>query len=456
MLKRTARALRALLTRLARDRSGVSAVLLAVSLVPTAGAVGLAVDGSLGYLLRSRMTKALDAAGLAAGRMALDDNVDPEAIARQYFDANFGTQGGAVQVIDFDYDLDETEHFVTLRSSASMPTYFMRLFGQDTMTVRAETVIERETTGMELALILDNTYSMKDDNKFATLKSAAADLVDIVYGDEDLTEKENLWISVVPFIASVNAGSGRKTWIKNTDRVYVSPNSWNSPSGTWKGCIRERAQPMDVDDTPPTTTATKFTTYYWSNANFYTGSNHNYGCGSPIQSLTAKRSEVDAALAGMAMPSAGIGGTASNLGIAWGWRTLSPRWRGMWGGSTPANLPLDYHTDQMVKVAVVLSDGQNMSNTSHYTGYGPGSSAGISNFTTFFDARTTAVCNAMKAEGIKVYSIMLGATIPASARTLFENCATTPAMYYFAPDNATLTRAFRAIGGQLAKLRIYQ
>ena len=35
------------------------------------------------------MGKSLDTAGLAAGRVALDDNA--EDVAQQFFDANFGT-----------------------------------------------------------------------------------------------------------------------------------------------------------------------------------------------------------------------------------------------------------------------------------------------------------------------------------------------------------------------------
>ena len=69
------------------DRRGATAVFLAVSLVPLIGAVGLAVNSSIGYLLRTRMGKSLDTAGLAAGRIALDANA--EAVAEQYFDANF-------------------------------------------------------------------------------------------------------------------------------------------------------------------------------------------------------------------------------------------------------------------------------------------------------------------------------------------------------------------------------
>ena len=92
--------------RSSRDRRGVAAVFLAVALVPLIGAVGLAVNSSLGYLLKTRMGKSLDTAGLAAGRVALDANA--KEVAQQFFDANFGKsqrqrQGRA----EFDFELDD-------------------------------------------------------------------------------------------------------------------------------------------------------------------------------------------------------------------------------------------------------------------------------------------------------------------------------------------------------------
>ena len=87
------------------DSSGAVAMIFALALLPIFGAVGLAVDSSLGYLMQSRMSKSLDAAALAAGRVALNDSA--ELVARQYFDANFET-GTSVTITDFDFDLDDS------------------------------------------------------------------------------------------------------------------------------------------------------------------------------------------------------------------------------------------------------------------------------------------------------------------------------------------------------------
>src|SRR5699024_3648019 len=80
----------------------------------------------------------------------------------------------------------------------------------------------------------------------------------------------------------------------------------------------------------------------------------NLGCGTPITPLTASKATVKAGI--NAMRPWRRGGTTGNLGLAWGWRTLSPSWRGLWGNP---DLPLDYHTDFMEKVVVLLTDGNN-------------------------------------------------------------------------------------------------
>src|SRR5690606_15342565 len=70
------------------------------------------------------------------------------------------------------------------------------------------------------------------------------------------------------------------------------------------------------------------------------------------------------------------GGTTGNFGLSWGWRTISPRWRGLWDDS-PSELPLDYDTPLMDKVVVILTDGKNQFHDnsskgpkSDYTAYG--------------------------------------------------------------------------------------
>jgi len=464
-----------------RDRSGASALIFVFALVPMVGAVGLSIDSALGYLLRSRMSKALDTAGLAAGRVALSDNAAD--VARQYFDANFAAGSASVVLDDFVFELDETKQFVTLSAVATAPTVFMRVFGRDEMTVSARAVIERQTSGMEIALVMDNTGSMWG-SPFTAMQTAAYDLIDIIYGDE--TEVENLYISLVPYTAAVNVGPTRTGWLAAGDRAVDSPGDFDAEG--WRGCVEARATPLDTDDTPPA--GNGFTSYFYASTtrtqdnnwpplvtsiadqNLGSSSDRNkargpnIGCGSPITPLTASRATVEAAIG--AMGPVHRGGTTGNLGLTWGWRALSPRWRGLWGGETPADLPLDYGTPLMEKVVIVLTDGQNQfydhdkgSGTpgSDYTAYGRLEALGVTTLNqgrAELDGRMAATCTAMKAEGIRIYSITFGGSPDATAQTLFRNCATLPSMYYHAPTNELLAGVFKAIGGELANLRIVE
>lgn len=473
------------------DRRGVAAVFLAVALVPLVGAVGLAVDASLGYLLKTRMAKSLDTAGLAAGRVALD--ADAGAVARQFFDANFGASAGA-RVTGFDFEVDAEFRYVTLAARAEAPTFFMRVFGHETMQVSARTVIERETTGMELALVMDNTGSMWDsDTKtdikgtpFKVMRDAALNLIDIIYDNEPALE--NVWVSLVPFVAAVNIGPGHADWLASADQVFTDPTAFADEA--WKGCVMARAYPHDSDDEPPA--GAPFRSYRYPKAidNAYPPVNSsfqatnqaakgpNLACASEIMPLTGAKATIKAGIE--AMRPWRRGGTAGNLGLAWGWRTLSPRWRGLWGA---ADLPLDYGTALMEKIVVLLTDGNNefydlpyttakgvvtspgdTTTPSDYTAYGRVNApkpVGLAKTSTsegrkVLDARMIETCDAMKAEGITIYTIIFGTAPTTSTQALYERCATSAATYKYAPDDDTLKAAFRSIGGQLANLRIVE
>lgn len=457
--------------RIARDTRGAVAMIFALALLPIFGAVGLAVDSSLGYLMQSRMSKSLDAAGLAAGRVALNDSA--ELVARQYFDANFETST-SVDVTDFSYDLDDSRQFVTLSVEAETPTIFMRIFGRRTMEVSARTVIRRMTSGMELALVMDNTGSMWG-SRFDAMQAAAYDLVDMIYGDE--TEIDNFWISLVPYTATVNIGPGRTGWLAATDRVNVSPGDFSTAG--WKGCVMARANPLDEGDATPG--ANSFTSFFYASTTS-TGDNRwpplrlalsdrnngrgpNLGCGPAITPLTPSRATIDVAIGNMGAWHRG--GTTGNLGLSWGWRTISPNWRGLWGGETPATHPLDYDTPFMEKVVVILTDGHNQFYdhdssslpASDFTAYGRVENLGVATTPQgrpILDQRLARTCTEMKAQGIRIYSITFGSTPDSSDQALYRACATAPAMYYHAPSNAELAQAFRAIGGELANLRIVE
>src|SRR5262245_38234786 len=74
---------------LAEDRRGSVYVFVGVAVIPMLAAMGIAVDGARGYLVRSRLSQALDAAGLAGARVF--DAASRDSDVRMYFNANFPT-----------------------------------------------------------------------------------------------------------------------------------------------------------------------------------------------------------------------------------------------------------------------------------------------------------------------------------------------------------------------------
>jgi hypothetical protein len=153
------------------------------------------------------------------------------------------------------------------------------------------------------------------------------------------------------------------------------------------------------------------------------------------------------------------GNTHVNVGAVWGWRMLSPKWRGLWGGTMNANdLPLDYGTENMTKVAIILTDGQNTMSNSTRTSYWylSDNKLGTTNSSQAvdeLDERTLAVCNAMKAKGIIVYTLLYDLN-DNSIASLYSNCASKPDYFFNSPTSDTLHSAFQTIGDSLSNLRI--
>ena len=281
--------------------------------------------------------------------------------------------------------------------------------------------------------------------------------------------------------------------------VWVGSRSECVISHAWKGCVEARfGSGDDVTDATPATAP--FRPYYWprwrdgniiesrynswlfdnealsqnentavdeteaTNTESNDGLGPNLGCGPAITPWTDQRSDVEAAID--EMDSWHRGGTTTNLGLVWGWRLLSPRWRGLWGDP---DLPLPYDEPLMQKVAVILTDGDNLFYDGHaptgdtdYTGYQRLSDGriGTTNQNTArqeLNARTLQICNAMKAQEIIIYTITFDVRTDSRGqdiRDTFRNCATSPGHFFDSYGGSGLSQTFRVIAAQLSNLRI--
>ena len=113
-----------------------------------------------------------------------------------------------------------------MAADATVDTLIMGIIGFDELTVSADVEVQRTRRGLEVALVLDTTGSMSEGTKMPSLKAAANDLINILFGDQQTPEL--LRIGVVPFAAAVRLDPATAIaggWIDEArpDRAAAAP-----------------------------------------------------------------------------------------------------------------------------------------------------------------------------------------------------------------------------------------
>lgn len=197
--------LRTALRRFGKSRSGNVAMIWAICGTVLIGLVGLTIDFTRAQTVRSAMQNAADGAVLVAERSSHLPLPERTAAARGYFDAALGDQPLTSGIDFLVTPLTGGGHRVTASGEfdnglSLVATLLGSANGNWRVAVSADAVAQASPP-IEVALVLDNTGSMKNDME--TLRSAAGDLVDSLYelGGETVS------IALVPFVAQVNVGS---------------------------------------------------------------------------------------------------------------------------------------------------------------------------------------------------------------------------------------------------------
>ena len=255
----------------ARKEGGNVALLFALSLLPLAIGVGVAVDYGRALMMRERMADAADSAALAIGSWTGLTQEQLRVKGQQYFDANFSNATGSTKKLNVNFSGND----IVVSVSGSMPTTFMKLVNIETIDLQASSTVTVGMGTLEVALALDNSGSMAG-SKLSALKTAANDLVDTLFDSaKGSTKPDPIKIAVVPFAAGVNVGSeyASASWMdtgaKNpyhadAQEKYGSPTvnnftlfkSLKNADGSamaWGGCVEARPSPYDVNDASPGT-----------------------------------------------------------------------------------------------------------------------------------------------------------------------------------------------------------
>lgn len=227
---------------LARDESATVVLLFALLLVPLMGFMGLAIDMSRAYAVRSQLQSALDAAALAGGHMYAMTGRDAEM--QDYFAENWQASRYDATVSPLVITSDDASGTITAAATATIPMLFVKFIGFDTLDIGAGVQVVRNETTLEVALAIDTTGSMNSSDssgmhKMTAAISAANLLLNILYNNQD--SDEHIFLSIVPFVQNVNVGSNYSGWLTAGSEAALPWNSGPYPAASgWRGCMFER------------------------------------------------------------------------------------------------------------------------------------------------------------------------------------------------------------------------
>lgn len=217
-----------------------------------------------------------------------------------------------------------------------------------------------------------------------------------------------------------SVSTGRLTW----SHTWI-PNS----TSTWSHCVMDRSQDYDVSDTTPTSTATDFP------------AENNYSCpAATIMGLnynwTSLATEVNAMTPN--------GSTDQPIGLAWGWQAMTQ--------GAPFNPPaLPAYTSRVI---ILVSDGLNTQDR-WYTGtYVPPPEYLAHD--TQVDDRMTLTCNAVKADGITIYTVYVDLNGTQGNSSVLQACASDPSKYFDLTTSGQIITTLNQIGSQITQLRVAQ
>jgi len=243
--------------------------------------------------------------------------------------------------------------------------------------------------------------------------------------------------------------SGGKAWsARGGGATYFAFENMEGDLQTHKvsGCVTERVGAQAYTEVVPSSASTRVGLHY---------PNIDGTCISDtILPLSSSASTIKSRIDGFAAS----GSTSGQIGIAWGWYMVSPNWNTLW----PSNGAAAYNPAETLKAVVIMTDGA--FNTpyckgviSHQAGSGSGSnSAKIDCDATNGDpfAQSRALCTAMKAQGVIVYTVGFSITAGTDEAAVLADCASTPANVFLPASGGDLSEAFAAIGRDITQLRI--
>jgi Flp pilus assembly protein TadG len=438
--------------RFLRQTDGTAAMIFALAVIPIMLLAGLAVDFLRTSQSQSQMQAVLDAAVLAVARAEGEPDAQRKGRGIDYFRRNFDMnnyEGKATP--NFEIAADR----VIGTAELSLPTTLLKLTGHKTWQIAAKAEAMRPITGSaEVAMVLDYSGSMNDNNKYRRMATVAQGFID------NLTVKMNtqakLQFGLVPFSdvvaydfpavfvrqADLDSGEWEKdgsgNWYRDNAVPPVKPNYPKDRVGpNYTGCTQDRRYPLNQSDSPPAigNDLTKWgEIYHWWTTSVTT----EQACSDflennlKIEPLTDNYATLKARIGSM-QP---FKNTNIALGVEFGRHILTPE-------EPFAALP--YNKKDNHKFMIVLTDGMETTN-----GRGPGQVESIPNAL----ANLSANCTQMKQNGMVIFTIGYDVTDPTIIAQL-QGCASPGRFYDADAVGNDLENTFKDIADAIKESLIY-
>ncbi|MGB3146861.1 MAG: TadE/TadG family type IV pilus assembly protein, partial [Paracoccaceae bacterium] len=348
----------------ARDEEGSLVVFGMFCLIMMILVAGVGLDVFRFEEKRVTMQNTIDRAVLAAAD--LDQTLAPKEIVKDYF-LKAGLHAPADNQITVVDSANGFGRSISVTTSEIVPTWFMRALGFNTLTARLTSAAAENQTRVEISLVLDVSGSMNSSNRLTNMKAAATEFVtQVLSGSSD----GNVSVSVIPYATQVSAGAD----ILN----YLNVTSEHSNSN----CLE--FDPVDYENTQLEMKATVGAKTYQRNGNFDPFYTHDRsdpdwlpncptGTARDIQPFSTDAAALNAYINNLTAE----GNTSIEIGIKWGVALLDPTLQPLGAGLSSegkistdvADHPLDYGQEDVMKVLVVMTDGQNTTEYRLASGY---------------------------------------------------------------------------------------
>ncbi len=352
-----------------RDEDGTILFFAVTMMIVMFMLAGMGVDIMRFESTRTDLQQTADRATLAAtsGTQILS----PTAVVADYF-----AKAGLADKLTF-VEFTKGLNFRTVRTEARANTnpIFLRLYSRsavDQIQARALSVAEQRITNVEISLVLDVSGSMAG-SRMSNLKTSATEFIDTVLA----TDTENkMSISIVPYNGQINMTQDfQNLYVNRTnDHNVANVNCFDLPASAYTQTGMSTNASMPVTGHVDTRTSTGLNGG-WANPPS-PGAGQRWCPPStknvilpPTNNATVLKSHINGLVA--------EGATSINAGMKWGMTLLDPGSRNVVSamitqGKTPAvfqGRPYDYEEPEMLKVLVLMTDGEHFAEERLNDGY---------------------------------------------------------------------------------------